>query len=178
MARSALCRLYADGGNAGFSAVATFRGCQMKKTPDSTKAESSAPSKRNFTATHPAQLHLHFYFDHDKPAVVPPAARFQKRRTTTSAAPATGSKISTILRLFLMGRNMNRFEAEDHHDHCLHSTVSTLQNGYGILIARITEIVPCLRGRKTVSVSRYWLDTAIDNIAAARALLSTLERRA
>lgn len=154
----------------------------MRKRPTPQKAESSAPNKRNFNAPNPAQLHLHFHFDNGKPAAAPPAAppaaRPQKRRTTTSAAPVTGSKIATILRLFLIGRNMNRFEAEAHHDHCLHSTVSTLQNGYGIKIARITEVVPCLRGRKTVPVSRYWLDTAMDNMAAARALISILEHRA
>ena len=81
-----------------------------------------------------------------------------------------------MLALIVQGCNLNRFEAEDHHDHCLHSTVSTLQNGYGIKIGRVSETVPCLRGRSTVSCKRYWLDTNPDNIAAARALLSMLGR--
>jgi len=86
----------------------------------------------------------------------------------------TGSKIETILRVFLRGISLNRFEAESHHDHCLHSTVSTLQNGFGILISRQSEVVPCLHGSSTVRVNRYWLDTAPDNLAAARALLGMM----
>lgn len=83
-------------------------------------------------------------------------------------------KIEAILGLFLRGYSLNRFDAEAHHDHCLHSTVSTLQNGYGILIDRMSETVKCLHGRSTVRVKRYWLDTAPDNLAAARSLLTML----
>lgn len=89
-----------------------------------------------------------------------------------------GSKIAAVLGLFIRGYTLNRFEAEDHHDHCLHSTVSSLQNDYGILIDRVSEKVPCLRRRKTVPVKRYWLDTTPANTAAARVLLAKLERRA
>ena len=86
------------------------------------------------------------------------------------------TKIETMLRLFVQGYNLNRFEAEAHHDHCLHSTVSTLQNSYGIKIARMTETVLCLGGKATVRVKRYWLETSAENIAAARALLAFLQR--
>ena len=86
------------------------------------------------------------------------------------------TKLTTILREFVLGRNMNRFEAEAHHDHCLHSTVSTLQNGYGIKIDRMFEVVPCVRGRLRVRCTRYWLDTCHDNLVAARRLLGQLER--
>ena len=103
----------------------------------------------------------------------------------TTAKPETqldfddepGSKIAAILGLFVRGYTLNRFEAEAHNDHCLHSTVSTLQNGYGIQIEREFETVSCLRGRATVRCKRYWLDTSPDNIAAARRLLDKLERR-
>ena len=89
------------------------------------------------------------------------------------------TKLATILREFVKGRNMNRFEAEAHNDHCLHSTVSTLKNSYGIQIDRMFETVPCVRGRAVVRCKRYWLDNTIpENIAAAWALLSALERRA
>ena len=84
------------------------------------------------------------------------------------------SKLENMLGIFLRGIALNRFQAEDHHDHCLHSTVSTLQNGYGIEIARKSESVPCLSGRATVRCMRYWLDTSPDNLAAARALLAML----
>jgi hypothetical protein len=87
------------------------------------------------------------------------------------------SKLENMLRIFMRGASLNRFEAEDHHDHCLHSTVSTLQNDYGILIARKSETVPCLGGRSTTRCSRYWLDTSPDNLAAARALLAMLEAK-
>lgn len=89
-----------------------------------------------------------------------------------------GSKIAAVLGLFIRGYTLNRFEAEDHNDHCLHSTVSTLQNVYGIKIARQSETVPCLRGRSSVRCMRYWLDTSHNNITAARELLSMLEKRA
>ena len=88
------------------------------------------------------------------------------------------TKLATILREFLRGRNMNRFEAEAHNDHCLHSTVSTLQNGHGIKIEREFETVSCLRGGATVRCKRYWLDTTPANTAAARMLLAHLKRRA
>lgn len=84
------------------------------------------------------------------------------------------SKVATILTLFIQGKNLNRFEAERHHDHCLHSTVSSLE-GYGVNIARHWERVPCLGGEATVRCKRYWLETSMENIAFARAVLAVLE---
>ncbi|WP_090141128.1 hypothetical protein [Limnohabitans sp. DM1] len=91
------------------------------------------------------------------------------------ATPKT-SKLATILQLFLQGLSLNRFEAERHHDHCLHSTVSTLQNGHGILIAREHESVPCKQGAEMTRVCRYRIDPHPDNIKRARDLLVKLER--
>jgi hypothetical protein len=84
------------------------------------------------------------------------------------------TKIEAILRILVSGTSLNRFDAERHHDHCLHSTVSTVQD-FGIVIDRRWETVPCLRGRSTVRCKRYWLNTSPDNIAAARALLAIWE---
>ena len=143
----------------------------------STTATNSV-SHADSTGSDPAQLHLDLDGQH---AAAPRTARRPARRISTSATlpnDKPGTKLKTILLQFVMGRNMNRFEAENHHDHCLHSTVSTLQNDYSILIARQSETVPCLRGRSSVRCMRYWLDTSPNNIAAARALLSTLEKRA
>jgi hypothetical protein len=56
------------------------------------------------------------------------------------------TKLATILILLVSGRSLNKFEAENHHDHCLNTTVSTLQNGHGIVIDRERETVPCLNG--------------------------------
>ncbi len=86
------------------------------------------------------------------------------------------TKLATILTLLVSGRSLNTFEAEQHHDHCLNTTVSTLQNGHGIVIDRERETVPCLSGAATVRVCRYWLNTKSDNIRRARELLAKLER--
>lgn len=128
-----------------------------------------AINTKNFSPKDTAQLHLDL---DDQPA--PPARPRLTSKPTPGDKPRT--KLETVLRQFVMGRNFNRFEAEDFHDHCLHSTVSTLQNGYGIKIDSEFETVPCLRGRSTVRCKRYWLNTSPDNIAAARVLLSMLGR--
>ena len=86
------------------------------------------------------------------------------------------TKLANILNLLVSGRSLNRFDAEYHHDHCLNTTISTLQNGHGIQIGRERESVPCLSGTATVSVSRYWLNTKPDNIKRALDLLAKLER--
>lgn len=93
----------------------------------------------------------------------------------TNKAPKT-TKLATILGLLVSSRSLNRFEAEHHHDHCLNTTISTLQNGHGIVIERERETVPCLNGAASVSVKRYWLNTKPDNIKRARDLLAKLER--
>lgn len=87
------------------------------------------------------------------------------------------SKIATILRVFVSGKSLNRFEAEHHHDHCLNTTVSTLQNRHGIQLDRERESIYCLNGMATVSVNRYWLNTSPDNAIRARTLLNQLESR-
>jgi hypothetical protein len=87
------------------------------------------------------------------------------------------TKLATILRLFISGKSLNRFDAEHHHDHCLNTTISTLQNGHGIQLDRERESVPCLGGMATVSVNRYWLNTKPENVKRARDLLAYLERR-
>ncbi|MGK0489012.1 MAG: hypothetical protein ACJAXB_002203 [Candidatus Endobugula sp.] len=52
----------------------------------------------------------------------------------------------------------NRFEAERKlSDHCLHSTVSTLQNSHGIEVKRKFEMVPGYMGIMT-KVCRYWIE--------------------
>ena len=89
--------------------------------------------------------------------------RFSKQKKQT--------KLAKILRLFERRLELNRFEAEVHNDHCLHSTVSALQRRYGIDIERKTEAVLCLGGTETAWVKRYWLNTEPENIARVRALL-------
>ena len=86
------------------------------------------------------------------------------------------TKVASILALFLKGLNLNRFEAERHHDHCLHSTVSSLED-YGVRISRCWETIPCLGGTATVRCKRYWMETSVENIAIARAVLAVLGKR-
>jgi hypothetical protein len=63
-------------------------------------------------------------------------------------------KWKRVLRAFHDGKTLNRFEAERAlHDHCLHSTVSTIQ-GKGVTILRRLERVPGYQGIPT-EVCRY-----------------------
>jgi hypothetical protein len=87
------------------------------------------------------------------------------------------TKRENILRQLVNGKSLNRFEAEHHHDHCLNTTISTLQNGHGIIIDRERETVPCLNGTTTVSVNRYWLNVEPENIKRAQILLSFWEQQ-
>jgi len=65
-------------------------------------------------------------------------------------------KWKRVLDAFLTGRSFNRFQAErELHDHCLHSTVSTLQS-MGVTILRRMETVSGFMGCPT-EVMRYWL---------------------
>ncbi len=76
-----------------------------------------------------------------------------------------------ILKAFVEGRSLNRFEAESLHDHCLNSTVSVLQNTFGVIIDRHRESVPCVNGKASVSVNRYYLNERPENIKRARDVL-------
>ena len=63
-------------------------------------------------------------------------------------------KWKRVLRAFHDGATLNRFEAERAlHDHCLHSTVSTIQ-AKGVTILRRLERVPGYQGIPT-EVCRY-----------------------
>lgn len=84
------------------------------------------------------------------------------------SAPGSGSasnphdtepplKWKRVLNALVAGQSFNRFEAErELADHCLHSTVSTLQSK-GVRILRRTERVPGYMGIPT-ECRRYWID--------------------
>ena len=104
---------------------------------------------------------------------VPKASNNQQRQFI----PAT--KKERVLSHFLTGAKLNRFEAERIvHDHCLHSSVSTLQREHGIVIDRVFETVPALKGLATARVCRYWLHPDPDNLKRARAVLGMPEEAA
>lgn len=81
------------------------------------------------------------------------------------------TKIQTILGLFFSGARLNRFEAERFHDHCLHSTVSTLE-GFGLVFDRKWESVPCVNSTERTRCKRYWLSRTTENVSLASALLN------
>lgn len=82
------------------------------------------------------------------------------------------NKAARVL-LALTKRSYNRFEAErELHDHCLHSTVSTLQNKHGIEVHREYETVPGYQNIDT-RVCRYWIDP--ENTDSARKLAKLWE---
>ncbi len=79
---------------------------------------------------------------------------------------ANNTKLRRILGHLLHG-SLNRFEAEPLGDHCLHTTVSSIQKR-GVPIARHFEEVPTRFGT-TTRVCRYWV--AVSDREKARALL-------
>lgn len=72
---------------------------------------------------------------------------------TTGKAP---SKIARVLEHLLYDGSLQRFEAERLGDHCLHSTISSLANGYGLKFQRQLERVPNHWG-EPCTVTRYTL---------------------
>lgn len=81
------------------------------------------------------------------------------------------TKIAVILLRFWAGARMTRFDAEHHHDHCLHSTVSSLER-LGVAFDRRWELVPCVGGTMLVRCKRYWLRETPENRKATQLLLA------
>lgn len=90
--------------------------------------------------------------------------------TSTGKAP---TKISRVLGHLLQDRSLNRFEAERLGDHCLHSTISSLANGYGLNFNRLTERVPNRWGLPCL-VTRYSLPAS--EFKRGRYVLAMLEK--
>lgn len=79
------------------------------------------------------------------------------------------TKQATVLHYLTFDGSLNCFEAEVIGDHCLHSTISTLRNDYGLDIQDVFETVPT-RANVPTPVKRYWL--ARESRPAALELLS------
>lgn len=87
------------------------------------------------------------------------------RRTHPTRQPP---KWKRVLAALAAGRSYNRFEAaRELNDHCLHSTVSTIQTK-GVQVARCDEVVSGYLGIPTF-VCRYWL--TLENTERALNLL-------
>lgn len=64
-----------------------------------------------------------------------------------------------MLKRFVKGKSYHRFTAERLGDHCLHSTVSSLQKSFGVYFDRRRIEVPNRFG-STTRVMLYWLEDA------------------
>jgi len=84
------------------------------------------------------------------------------------------TKIARVLGHLLHTGSLNRFEAERIGDHCLHSTISALANGYGLTFKRIPEKVPNHWGQPC-DVIRYSLPRS--ERRRARLVLDMLSRK-
>ena len=83
------------------------------------------------------------------PDALADAAPGQKQDTYSRHSTRPPLKWKRVLRAFYEGEMLNRFEAERSlHDHCLHSTVSTIQ-AKGVTILRKFERVPGYMGIPT-----------------------------
>jgi len=82
----------------------------------------------------------------------------------------SSTKKFKILSEFARGRKLHRFIAEPIGDHCLHSTVSTIESEHSLEFSRERITVPTRFG--TTNVTLYWFDA--DNQAKAQQLVSFL----
>lgn len=108
----------------------------------------------------------------------PPMAVGQAGHSETSESDSSKRprKIHRVLRALASGRSFNRFEAERAlHDHCLHTTIASIQRDYRISVYREMETVPGYEGAPT-RVCRYWLLPA--ELTRAQSLLATLNGKA
>jgi len=89
--------------------------------------------------------------------------------------PSANTKIGRVFDALMTGASYNFLEAVDLHDRSLHSTVSTLQQVYGIEVSRQRESVPGYDGVAT-SCCRYWID--IDERLRIKHELDTAKEKA
>ncbi|MEE1922494.1 hypothetical protein V0R50_07035 [Pseudomonas sp. 148P] len=111
-----------------------------------------------------------------KKATIPEEKRSQSQGDITTSKPP--SKIARVLAYMLNDGSLQRFEAERLGDHCLHSTISSLANGYGLKFQRQLERVPNHWG-EPCTVTRYTLPAGERRRASAvlEMLCSPLKQR-
>lgn len=106
----------------------------------------------------------------------PGAEGFAKQTDIKTNASVPGKKWETVLHYLLNVGSLNRFEAEIRvNDHCLHTSIASLRRDFGIECERKFETVPCLKGRATTKVKRYWIHPDPDNLKRAREALRQRE---
>ena len=87
--------------------------------------------------------------------------------------PKHSSKQDRMLRLFVSGARLHRFQAELYGDHSLHSTISSLQQRHHIYFDRVFIEVPTRFGTNA-HVKEYCL--AGENLAKARTYTEAIGR--
>jgi hypothetical protein len=90
-----------------------------------------------------------------RPAPAANGDKTKPEQANDTAARKPG-KQARILLVFYSGYSLHRFQAEDIGDHCLHSTISALFNGYGLVFDRERVKVPNRFGTQT-TVTQYRL---------------------
>ena len=90
------------------------------------------------------------------------------------AAIKPQTKTERVLQTFVSGEALHRFQAFALRDTCLHSTVSRLEQGYGLLFKRRSVIVD--RQGDPVRVTEYWLNPESCD-KAAKVLQGMRQRR-
>lgn len=113
------------------------------------------------------------------PPIHAEASQSHGQNITNGTSPAglqakAPSKIARVLEHLLFIGTLNRFEAERIGDHCLHSTISALANGYGLSFKRTSEKVPNGYGQPC-DVIRYSLP--VSEHRRARTVLMLLCRK-
>jgi hypothetical protein len=78
---------------------------------------------------------------------------------TAGRQPGHDTKVLRVLAIFAAGHSLNRFDAEQIGDHCLHSTISSISRRYGLEFIKQWEKVPGYSGGLT-RVIRYRLAPA------------------
>lgn len=102
-------------------------------------------------------------------------SKFEKILELFTKQPAVKKQTKTerILEAFVRGEKLHRFNAFIYRETCLHSTVSLLQNRYGIQFARKT--IKVSRQGDMVNVTLYWLPYS--SVEQAHKVLTEMRER-
>lgn len=104
-----------------------------------------------------------------KPTEIKRMLKLSNRKPTVKKQ----TKTERVLEAFLQGEKLHRFNAFMYRETCLHSTVSILQNKYGIQFARKTIRVN--RQGDMVTVTLYWLPYS--SVEQAHKVLTEMRER-
>ena len=84
------------------------------------------------------------------------------------------TKLEVILSALADGKKLHRFNAFQYGDTCLHTTVSTLQNSYAVIVSRKFIKYTTINGHDA-RVRLYWLEP--EQVTKAEQLLKLMRKR-